>query len=223
MSDLPQLSPATRIVDTVQDALRDAIFGGSLRAGEALSVPELARRLNVSRSPVREAVLGLVAQGLAVEQPRRGVVVATIEADDLVAIHEVREFLEAGAARLCARRIDKPGVDRLRRILAEQKRAVKAKDAGGYFRTNSALHGAIATAAGNRRLEHILLTLENQMRLALHRVASEETHIRSGYDEHRHVVEAIAAGDQDAADQMMRAHIANTIGRVRATLSRIGG
>jgi DNA-binding GntR family transcriptional regulator len=93
MNDLPQLSPATRIVDTVQDALRDAIFGGSLRAGEALSVPELARRLNVSRSPVREAVLGLVAQGLAVEQPRRGVVVATIEADDLVAIHEVREFL----------------------------------------------------------------------------------------------------------------------------------
>jgi DNA-binding GntR family transcriptional regulator len=100
---------------------------------------------------------------------------------------------------------------------------VKDKDATGYFRTNSALHGAIATAAGNRRLEHILLTLENQMRLALHRVASEETHIRSGYDEHRHVVEAIAAGDQDAADQMMRAHIANTMGRVRATLSRIGG
>jgi DNA-binding GntR family transcriptional regulator len=223
MSDLPQLSPATRIVDTVQDALRDAIFGGTLRAGEALSVPELARRLNVSRSPVREAVLGLVAQGLAVEQPRRGVVVATIEADDLVAIHEVREFLEAGAARLCARRIDKTGVDRLRRILAEQKRAVKDKDAAGYFRTNSALHGAIAAAAGNARLEQILRMLEDQMRIALHRVASEESHIRSGYDEHRHVVEAIAAGDEDAADQMMRAHIANTIGRVRATLSLVSG
>jgi DNA-binding GntR family transcriptional regulator len=158
-----------------------------------------------------------------VEQPRRGVVVATIEANDLVAIHEVREFLEAGAARLCARRIDKPGVDRLRRILAEQKRAVKDKDAGGYFRTNSALHGAIATAAGNQRLEQILLTLENQMRLALHRVASEESHIRSGYDEHRRVVEAIAAGDEDAADQEMRAHIANTIGRLRETLPPIGG
>ena len=90
------MSPAIRIVDAVQDMLREAIFGGTLRAGEALSVPELARRLNVSRSPVREAVLGLVAQGLAVEQPRHGVVVATISADDLVAIHEVREFLEAG-------------------------------------------------------------------------------------------------------------------------------
>jgi DNA-binding GntR family transcriptional regulator len=219
MNDLPQLARTTRIVDTVQDALRDAIFGGSLRAGEQLSVPELARRLNVSRSPVREAVLGLVAQGLAVEQPRRGVVVATIAADDLVAIHEVREFLEAGAARLCARRVDKAGVDRLRRILAEQKRAVKEKDAAGYFRTNSALHGAIATAAGNARLEQILRTLENQMRIALHRVASEEGHMRSGYDEHQRVVEAIAAGDEDAADQAMRTHIAGTVGRLRDALA----
>src|SRR5215470_13002902 len=114
MTELPQMTTAARIVDSVQDTLRDAIFGGALRAGEALRVPELARRLNVSRSPVREAVLGLVAQGLAVEQPRRGVVVATIAEQDLVAIHEVREFLEAGAARLAARRIDAAGIARLR-------------------------------------------------------------------------------------------------------------
>src|ERR1700746_3157817 len=117
MNELPQMSPATRIVDAVQDALRDAIFGGTLRAGEALSVPELARRLNVSRSPGREAVLGLVAQGLAGGHPLPRVVVATIPADDLVAIHEVREFLEAGAAQLAARRINQAAVDRLRRIL----------------------------------------------------------------------------------------------------------
>jgi DNA-binding GntR family transcriptional regulator len=215
MSDLPQMTPATRIVDAVQDTLRDAIFGGSLRAGEALSVPELARRLNVSRSPVREAVLGLVAQGLAVEQPRRGVVVVTIAEDDLVAIHEVREFLEAGAARLAAARIDKAGVERLRRILAEQKRAVTDKDAAGYFRTNSELHRVIAAAAGNARLEQMLLTLENQMRIALHRAASDASHIRSGYDEHQRVVEAIAAGDADVAERAMRQHIANTISRLR--------
>ena len=197
MSDLPQMSPAIRIVDAVQDMLRDAIFGGTLRAGEALSVPELARRLNVSRSPVREAVLGLVAQGLAVEQPRRGVVVATIAADDLVAIHEVREFLEAGAAQLCARRIERAGVDHLRRILAEQKRAVRDKDADGYFRTNSQLHGAIAAGTGNARLEQILRNLENQMRIALNRIA----------------------GDEHAAGEAMRSHIANTVARLRASVA----
>jgi len=215
MTELPQMTTAARIVDSVQDTLRDAIFGGALRAGEALSVPELARRLNVSRSPVREAVLGLVAQGLAVEQPRRGVVVATIAEQDLVAIHEVREFLEAGAARLAAQRIDAAGVERLRGILAEQKRAVNDKDAAGYFRTNSQLHGAIAAASGNARLEHILRTLENQMRIALNRVANDERHIRAGYAEHRRVVEAIAKRDEDAAEQAMRTHIASTIARLR--------
>jgi DNA-binding GntR family transcriptional regulator len=221
MTDLPQIAQTGRIVDAVQDTLRDAIFGGALRAGEALSVPELARRLNVSRSPVREAVLGLVAQGLAVEQPRRGVVVATIAADDLVAIHEVRELLEAGAARLCAKRIDKAGLDRLRAILAEQKRVVKEKDAAGYFRTNAQLHAAIAQAAGNSRLEQILRNLENQMRIALNRIAGDERHIRVGYDEHRRVVEAIAAGDETAAGEAMRVHIAGTIGRLRANQNMV--
>jgi DNA-binding GntR family transcriptional regulator len=216
---LPTLSPAGRIVDAVQDALREAIMVGTLRAGEQLSVPELARRLNVSRSPVREAVLGLVAQGLAVEQPRRGVVVATIAAEDLVAIHEMREFLEAGAARLCANRIDRAGAERLRTILAEQKRAVKERDADGYFRTNAELHRAIALGAGNQRLEQVLLVLENQMRIALHRVADDAGHMRAGHEEHVAVVEAIAAGNAEVAEQAMRRHIANTIERSRGVVA----
>jgi DNA-binding GntR family transcriptional regulator len=217
--ELPVLSGAQRLVDAVQGALREAIMGGTLRAGEQLSVPELARRLNVSRSPVREAVLGLVAQGLAVEQPRRGVVVATIAAEDLFAIHEMREFLEAGAARLAAQRIDKPGIVRLKQILAEQQRAVVACDAEGYFRTNAELHRAIARGAGNQRLDAVLAVLENQMRIALHRVAADARHIEAGWAEHAAVVEAIAAGNADAAEQAMRRHIANTIERSRRALA----
>jgi DNA-binding GntR family transcriptional regulator len=217
MSELSALSSSGRIVDAVQNALRQAIFGGALRAGEPLSVPELARRLNVSRSPVREAVLGLVAQGLAVEQPRRGVVVATVERDDMLAIHEVREFLEAGAARLCAQRIDGPGVQRLQSTLATQEQAVRAGDTAGYFATNLELHRDIAAAAGNPRLTQILLTLENQMRIALHRIAGDPGHMRAGYEEHVRIVAAIAARDADAAEQAMRAHIASTMARSRET------
>jgi DNA-binding GntR family transcriptional regulator len=216
MSELSALSPSGRIVDAVQEALRQAIFGGTLRAGEPLSVPELARRLNVSRSPVREAVLGLVAQGLAVEQPRRGVVVATVEPTDVLAIHEVREFLEAGAARLCAHRIDRAGVERLAAILDRQQRAVQAADTAGYFATNLELHRAIAAAAGNPRLTQILLNLENQMRIALHRIAGDPAHTRAGYEEHARIVAAITARDADAAERAMRQHIARTIARSRA-------
>jgi DNA-binding GntR family transcriptional regulator len=216
VSELAAISPSGRIVDAVQDALRQAIFDGALRAGDPLSVPELARRLNVSRSPVREAVLGLVSQGLAIEQPRRGVVVATVQSNDVLAIHEVREFLEAGAARLCAQRIDEAGARRLTAILADQKRAVKANDNAGYFRTNLDLHREIAGASGNPRLTQILLNLENQMRIALHRIAGDAAHMRAGYDEHARIVGAIAAHDADAAEAAMRRHIANTMARSRA-------
>ncbi len=191
--DLAALPPAQRIVDQVQEALRESILKGDLGAGQALSVPDIARKLNVSRSPVREAVLALVAKGLAVELPRRGVVVTTIESDDLLAIHEIREFLESCAARYCALRIEGEGVARLRAILAEQKIAVEAGNAQGYFRSNSELHRVIAQESGNRRLVDIMLPLENQMRIALHRVSTDIEHMRSGYREHREIVDAIAS------------------------------
>jgi len=179
-------------------------------------VPELARRLNVSRSPVREAVLALVAQGLAVEQPRRGVVVATVDPADLIAIHEIRVFLEAGAASLCAQRASEHDIKALRAILREQEGAVRAGDAAGYFRTNAALHRAIAQGAGNERLAQMLQTLEDQMRIALREVAADRAHMREGFVEHRAVVEAIAVRDAAAAEQCMRRHIENTIARSRA-------
>lgn len=213
---LGALDGSTRIVDAVQAALRGAILDGALRAGEPLSVPELARRLNVSRSPVREAVLGLVAQGLAVEQPRRGVVVATVNPDDLQAIHEMRIFLEAGAAHFCAQRAGAPVVKALREILREQEAAVKSADAAGYFRTNAALHRAIAQGAGNERLAQTLGILEDQMRIALREVAASRAHMHEGLAEHRAVVEAIAARDASAAEQRMRRHIESTIARSRA-------
>jgi len=213
---LGALRASTRIVDAVQAALRGAILDGALRAGEQLSVPELARRLNVSRSPVREAVLGLVAQGLAVEQPRRGVVVATVDPAGLLSIHEMRIFLEAGAARFCAERAAATTVKALRALLREQEGAVKSADAAGYFRTNAALHRAIAEGAGNERLAQTLGVLEDQMRIALREVAASRAHMREGLAEHRAVVEAIAAHDANAAEQRMRRHIESTIARSKA-------
>src|SRR5450631_4514476 len=124
MSDLQPLRPATRIVDAFHESLREGILSGALPPGQPLSVPELARRLNVSRSPIREAVLQLVSEGLAVEQPRRGVVVAMIELNDVLEIHEIREFVEALSARLCAERIDADGIAELRDIIARQETCV---------------------------------------------------------------------------------------------------
>lgn len=210
MSVLPALKPAGRIVDSVHAALRAAILDGSLAPGQPLSVPELSRQLDVSRSPVREAVLALVSDGLAVEQPRRGAAVAAVEPRDLLEIHEAREGVEAQAARLCAERAGDAVLRRLTEVLERQRGVVERNDADGWFATNADFHRLVAEGAGNRRLSQVVLALEGQMRLGLRRVSSDREQRRRGLAEHRAVLDAIAAREPEPAERLMREHIRRT-------------
>ena len=216
MAGLPALKPAERIVDSVHAALRAAILDGGLSPGQSLSVPDLSRQLEVSRSPVREALLALVADGLAVEHPRRGVSVVEVEASDLLEIHEVREGVEAQAARLSAERAPDETLRHLADILLQQRAVVGRDDAPGWFRTNAEFHCAIAKGAGNRRLSEVLLTLEAQMQLGLRQVSSDQKQRQRGLAEHHAILDAIARRDPDGAERAMRDHIRHT----KETLAR---
>jgi DNA-binding GntR family transcriptional regulator len=220
MQDLPKLRPAARLVDSVHETLREAILSGALAPGEQLSVPELSRRLDVSRSPVREAVLQLVSEGLAVEQPRKGVVAATVTVDDLLQLQEIREFVEALSARLCAVRIDDAGLGRLREIIDQQRRFVDSGDPEGYLGTDIAFHGTIGAATGNARLRGILRSIEGQMRIGLRRISLSDGHHHHGLREHEDILAAMSARDPDQAEVLMRRHIA--LARERLQSSRPG-
>tara|TARA_R110002110_G_scaffold54129_9_gene155576 strand:- start:3470 stop:4159 length:690 start_codon:yes stop_codon:yes gene_type:complete len=206
---------STRLVDTIVEKLRDAIVGGDLLPGTALSVPALARALDVSRSPVREAVLQLVGDGLAVEQPRKGVVVATIDHEDLVRIHEIREYMEAAAARYCAERIERTGIDALQKVLIRQKQAVVEHDSQAYYETNADLHRLIAGNSNNPPLALMLSRFEGQMAIALQRISSSPAHMREAFQEHEEIVAQIRTGNGDKAELAMRHHIAGTLARVK--------
>lgn len=212
---LGPIEVSSRIVDAIAARLKQAIITGRLAPGTQLSVPALARSLSVSRSPVREAVLQLVGSGLAVEQPRKGVAVTTVDHDDLVRIHEIREYLEGSAARYCAERIALADVAALEAILARQKKAVSEGDAEHYYRTNAELHRLIAGHAGNPRLAEMLAKLEDQMAIALVRIAASRAHMRDGLREHGEIVAEIRARAPAKAEAAMRAHIAATLSRVR--------
>ena len=206
---LPLIGPS-RVVDETVAALRRAILSGDLRPGQKLSVPALAVRMGVSRSPVREAVLALTAEGLAVESPRRGVVVTEFGPREMDAIHEARGPLEGLAARLAAERGPAELGGRLSAILAEQVEAAAAGDGNRYFRTNAAFHGAIAAACSNTEIQRLLVSLEGRMILALRQVAARPEHRECAITEHLRVVAAIEAHDGSEAETAMRAHIAAT-------------
>lgn len=214
--DLAPMGGATRLVDAIAQRIREAILDGRLAPGTQLSVPALARSLAVSRSPVREAILHLVGQGLAVETPRKGVEVATVDHDDLVRIHEIRVFLEAASARYCALRATSALREDLQRILRRQEQAVARGRAEGYYETNGQLHRLIAQGAGNAQLAAMLGQLEGQMTIALQDISTSPAHMTEGLEEHARIVAAIGAGDPDAAETVMRAHISATLARVQA-------
>lgn len=217
--ELAELRPVGRIVDSVRAALRAAILDGTLPAGFPLSVPELSRRLQVSRSPVREALLQMVADGLAVERPRRGIVVASVAPDDLLQIHEIREALEALSAKLCTTRIDSAGLRELGDILDRQGECVRRNDADGYFHTNAQFHATIVRYAGNPRLQGILEVLEVQMQMGLREVASRAEQQRLGLQEHRRILQALRRGVAAPAEKLMRAHISNTKERLKQRMA----
>ncbi|WP_407572178.1 GntR family transcriptional regulator [Deinococcus altitudinis] len=207
--------PSVRVVDQVRESLRGAILTGELPPGSRLSVPDLARRLNVSRSPVREAVLQLVAEGLAVEHQRRGAEVVRVDYADLREIYAVRAPLEGLAARLCAVHMNAAELTALRGVLDAQGAPAVLKDARRYRELDLRFHELILQGSHNARLKRSAELLMVEARLAVSLLGDDPEHFDLSYTEHRAVVAALRERDAPAAEQAMRDHlerIGNSVG-----------
>ncbi|MQA11672.1 MAG: FCD domain-containing protein [Pseudonocardiaceae bacterium] len=195
-----------RVADSVYERLREKIFTGELAPGARLSVPALAESLEVSRSPVRDAVLHLVQDRLAREEPRRGAVVARIGAAELAAIYEVREVLEGLAARLAVENAGRRLVRALHEVLAEHERAVRTADIAATTEADMRFHSLVREASGNAEVIRLLDEVQTQVRLAM-RTTTVTAGPRHAIDDHRAILTAIESGDPFAAEQAARAHI----------------
>lgn len=197
---------ADRMADTVYERLREQIFTGELEPGARLSVPALAERLEVSRSPVRDAVLRLVRERLANEEPRRGAVVAEVGLTELVAIYEVREVLEGLAARLAVENAGRRLVRALGDALDDHERAVGVADVQASTEADMRFHALIREASGNAEVCRLLEDAQTQVRLAM-RTTTVTAGPRQALADHRAILTAIESGDPGKAEQAARAHI----------------
>ena len=205
--NLLQPLSSVRVVNAVHERLRAAILGGELPPGSRLSVPELARRLNVSRSPIREAVLQLVAEGLAVEHSRRGAEVARINLSDLLEIYAVRAALEGLAARLCAGTMSAADLTALRGVVDAQGAPAVSGDVARFRELDHRFHQIIVQSCGNLRLSRSAEQLATELRLAGSLLADSAEHLRKSHTEHRRIVAALIARDAQEAESAMREHL----------------
>jgi len=157
MSDrLNSIQSHPSLTDVVFDRLRDAILGGRLKAGQWLRQETLAQELGVSQMPVREALKRLVAEGLAVRIPYKGVKVVEFSPEDIVDICTVRLVLEGLAVRLATPLITDEELKRLKENLREQEGYTSQDQIARRRQLNTEFHLSICQASGRRYLVRLL-------------------------------------------------------------------
>lgn len=195
------------LVDQAYKVIRDAILSRRLAPGSRLSVPEIARQLDISRSPVREAIARVEYEGLAESVSHRGAVVVEIGLDELVGIYDLREVLEGLAARLATRGAASALLDDLEQNWQAHHDAVESGDVDRHMELDAAFHGRIRDAGGNRRLSDNLRRLQGQIRVAMTTTVARRGGMHAALAEHRGLIDAIRGGDPAVAENLARDHI----------------
>lgn len=197
-------------------ALREGILSHELAPGARLSVPAIAEKLGVSRSPAREAIAQIVSEGLAVRQANRGAVVASVSAHDLVEIYRLREVLEGLACRLAATRCTAQHAQILEGLLANHAAAIASDNTTEHYRLDQEFHSAIQAIADNQRLTASLRLLHGQIRIAMHTTQKSSGGMTAAFTEHTAICNAIKAKNPHEAEQAGRQHIARLLAQLEA-------
>jgi DNA-binding GntR family transcriptional regulator len=226
MDDRSRFLPARRaLVDDVYDAVLALLMDQVIEPGSRASIDGIARQLDVSPTPVREALTRLEAEGLVVKRPLKGYTATPLlDAEGLRQLFELRTLLEPPAAGLAAVRATPDLLDHLddlTRRMAESARAPGAgddrfRDYRDFAEQDAAFHRLIAEHSGNALLADALARLRSHLHLYrlyfAHGIAEEAA------GEHEAVLAALRSGDADAAEGVMREHIARSYARIAARL-----
>ena len=219
------MSPARQVevvsvADHVERALRERILAGALEPGARLHQEALAEELGVSRTPLREAIGRLAADGLVDVLPNRGARVADVRPEDMRAAYEARLVIEPAAAALAATRASRAAHEALQATIADHRAA--RGDVRASFLANRAFHLALVAAAGNPyllRLGEALWAGRVGLRVYERQRDAPEV-IEADADAHETILDAIVARDADRAERLTREHIARAMDGLLEALER---
>lgn len=202
-----QIDPPLRSLqgESAYDALREEIRSGALKPGARLTETEIAGRLAISRTPVREAIRKLELDGLVEHQPRSGAVVRTLDYPEIMELYEMRCVLEATAARLAARAASPVELEELAAINAEMTEAMDTPER--IVRLNRQFHRRLLDTARNRFLVRSMASVESTLLILGPSSMESPERARQAVSEHAAVLEALLARDGAAAEAAMRIHI----------------
>ncbi|MEH7247625.1 GntR family transcriptional regulator [Neobacillus niacini] len=190
----------------IYENLKSAIIKGDLQAGSRLTETEVAKQMNVSPTPVREAFRRLAAEGLVKIVPWKGVVIQSFSEDEIIESYQCREALEVFAIRLAVENIDEKGIEKLR-VLLDQ--SIDVESSTEFVSLNSEIHSVFIEYARNAKLK-TLLDLVNDVIFHDRNISAYNSRRREKIiAEHMEIFNALKEKDADKAEKAMRLHIKN--------------
>jgi DNA-binding GntR family transcriptional regulator len=208
-SDLhvPRASASLRVL--VEDKLRQAIRTGVLKPGQRLIERELCELTGVGRTSIREALRQLEAEGLVTTVPYRGPIVSTITADEAEQLYELRALLEGYAGRICAQKRDPEILARLREQYRQMVAVGGNADRTDLLAAKTEFYAAMLDGCGNVFVQRFLNQLLNRVTLLRMTSMTQPDRIGHSLVEIATILDAIEAGDENAAEQACVLHIRN--------------
>jgi DNA-binding GntR family transcriptional regulator len=208
MADIVAI-PGQVLHQQVAVRLRQRIVEGEIAPGAKLNERELCGQLQVSRTPLREAIRMLAAEGLVELLPNRGAVAAQLSERDVADTFEVIAGLEALSGELAAQRIDAAQLAEIRALHYEMLAAHTRRDLSTYYRLNALIHSAMNAAAGNAVLTHTYRTVNARLQALRFRSNFDERKWLHAVQEHERMIELLSARDSAGLRALMVQHLLN--------------
>ncbi len=208
--------------DVVFNTLREAILKGELKPGERLMEIQLANKLGVSRTPIREAIRMLEQEGLAVTMPRKGAEVAKMTLKDMEDVLEIREALDELAGQVACQRITEEQLVRLKERKQDFEHSLKSGDVKQIAEADVRFHDVIYEATGNPKLVNLLSNLREQ----IYRYRVEYLKKAENYPilikEHEEIYKSLSERKEEAAVLAIREHVMNQATAVKEVIVKQG-
>lgn len=214
MNRLFEINDYELLSKKVYRILKARIIKGDLTQGGKLFEAKIAEQLGVSRTPVREAIKGLAAEGLVKMTPNQGVVVINVSIEDLQEVLQIRRVLEGLAAFVAAKKISQEEIAKLEEIIKKMSMIIsKPKpDVVAYSELNAEFHNLILNACGNRRLMKICNNLSSSdHRFRIRSLRNNPGRLKYSLKEHQEIVEALKRKDPEQVYRLSQIHINNVL------------
>jgi len=196
----------------VYRVIKTEIVKGNLKPGTKLSEGKIAEQMRVSRTPIREAVRELAAEGFIEINPNRGMIVIEFSFEDLIEVLQIRRVLEGLAAYIAAKKINEEEIKKLEKIIKQMNITIVKNDVLAYSELNGEFHNLILKVCGNKRLMKICTNLSSsEHRFKIRSLRNNPERLKYSLKEHQKILEAFKRKDSEQADRLSQKHIENIL------------